>query len=77
MGGGSGGLKRVWVAIILLGAPFIGGAVAHLFWGIGHGDEIEGRVKDALTAGGATFLGLASLGLTVSIFLSSGSPRQD
>ncbi|QIJ63740.1 hypothetical protein [Streptomyces sp. JB150] len=64
------------MAIILLGALVFGGAVAALFWEIGHGQEIEGRVKDALMAGGATFIGLAGLGLTVGSFLSSDASEQ-
>ena len=66
---GGGGLKKVWVAIILLGALFLGGAAAVVFWAVGQGSPVEDRVKGALAAGGATFLGVATLGLTVGIFL--------
>jgi flagellar basal body-associated protein FliL len=69
MDGGNGGLRKVWVAIILLGALFAGGAAALLFWVVGHGSQVEGRAKGAIAAGGATFLGVATLGLTVGIFL--------
>lgn len=70
MDGGSGGLRKVWVAIVLLGALFAGGAATLLFWAVGHGSRVEDRVKTALTAGGATFLGVATLGLAVGTFLS-------
>ncbi|MGC9541969.1 hypothetical protein [Streptomyces sp. UG1] len=58
------------MAIILLVALFLGGAAAVVFWAAGRGSPVEARVKGALAAGGMTFLGVASLGVTVGIFLS-------
>ncbi|MFD5714586.1 hypothetical protein ACFWHW_30160 [Streptomyces pharetrae] len=71
MGEADGGLKNVWVAIVLLSAMVCGVVAALVFWVAGHDGQMGGRIKGALTAGGATFLGTATLGLTVGIFLSS------
>ena len=64
MGGDGGGLKGVWVAIIMLGAVVVGGVAAGVFWVLGQG------AARALVAGGTTFLGVATLGLAIVTFLS-------
>jgi hypothetical protein len=75
MDGGSGGLRKVWVAVVLLGALFAGGVAALLFWAAGHGSQLGDRVQTTLTAGGATFLGVATLGLAVGTFLGGPDDR--
>jgi hypothetical protein len=75
MDGGSGGLRMVWVAIVLLGALFAGGVASLLFWAAGSESQLGDRVKTALTAGGATFLGVAGLGFVVGTFLGGPDER--
>ena len=70
MSGDSGGVKGVWVAIVLLGAVVIGSLAAGVFWAARHGRPTEDRVVGALTAGGATFIGVATLGIAIGSFLS-------
>lgn len=56
--------RGLWAAIIIVGALALGFAVIGLFWSTGT------QVPGALGAGGATFLGTATLGITVRRFLT-------
>ncbi|MEU6505722.1 hypothetical protein [Streptomyces sp. NPDC046942] len=69
MGNGGAGLRLVWVAIVLLGSAIGAGVVACVFWVAQSGRPAGDRVTRALAAGGATFLGMATFGLTVGGFL--------
>ncbi|WBO65021.1 hypothetical protein [Streptomyces camelliae] len=69
MGGESGGLKLVWVAVVLLGAAVVAGVVACVFWVAQSGRSTGDRVTRALAAGGTAFLGVATLGLAIGGFL--------
>ena len=70
MGGNSSGIKGVWVAIVLLGAAVVALLAVGVAW-VAQGTRPAGdRVMRALTAGGATFIGVATLGITIGSFLS-------
>ncbi|WP_328628411.1 hypothetical protein OHA88_34810 [Streptomyces sp. NBC_00353] len=56
--------RGLWAAIIMVGALAIGFAATGLFWSTGT------QVSGALGAGGAAFLGTATLGITVRRFLT-------
>jgi hypothetical protein len=71
MGGDSSGLKGVWVAIALMGAMVIGAVAAGVVWVAQDGHPAGDRVVGALTAGGATFIGVATLALAIGSFLGT------
>lgn len=70
MGGDDGWLKWVWVAIVLIVALLLSCAAAGISWLTTGKGPAEGRVKGALTAGGLTFLGVATLGIAIGGFLA-------
>ncbi|MFE2420296.1 hypothetical protein [Streptomyces hokutonensis] len=70
MGGDGGGLKWVWVAIVLIVASLLGGVAACISWVTTGGSPDRERVKGALAAGGGTFLGVAALGVAIGSFLT-------
>ncbi|MFH0520408.1 hypothetical protein ACHBTE_24925 [Streptomyces sp. M41] len=57
-------LRGVWAAIIMIAALTLAIATTGLFWTTGT------QLSGALGAGGAVFLGTATLGLTVRKFLT-------
>ncbi|MFF8026251.1 hypothetical protein ACFZDJ_35200 [Streptomyces sp. NPDC007896] len=58
-----GSLKGIWLAIIALSALFGAGVAAAVFWMAGQG------VSAVLAAGGAAFVGVATLGMAARKFL--------
>jgi len=69
MGGDGGGLKWVWVAIVLIVASLLGGAAACITWVATSGSPDLERVKGVLAAGGVTFVAVAGLGLAIGTFV--------
>lgn len=56
--------RGLWATIIVIGALAIAFATTGLFWSTGT------QLSGALGAGGATFLGTATLGISVHRFLT-------
>ncbi|MGW2637461.1 hypothetical protein [Streptomyces sp. NPDC001348] len=58
------------MAIVLLGAVLIGCIASGVCWAARHGRPAEDRVMGALSAGGVTFIGVATLGIAIGSFLT-------
>ncbi|WP_145968919.1 hypothetical protein [Streptomyces hyaluromycini] len=59
------------MAIVLLGAMVIGAVAAGVVWVAQEGHPAGDRVVGALAAGGATFIGVATLAFVIGSFLTS------
>ncbi|MFG3021808.1 hypothetical protein ACGFZQ_25215 [Streptomyces sp. NPDC048254] len=70
MGASGSGGKQVWVAIILVAAAVAGAVAGGVFWVAQGGHPSGDRVVGAAYAGGAAFLGVATLGIAIGSFLS-------
>ncbi|MFD7059753.1 hypothetical protein [Streptomyces sp. NPDC059906] len=68
VGGSGGSLKGVWLALSLMCAVIVGAVMAGIFWAIGHRRETADRATGAPVAGGAAFLGMATLGIRWAAF---------